>query len=49
MFLNLMCEGKLLDLLVLQWLNSLPAEVRLDVLVYQKMLPDEFENILFLG
>jgi len=51
MFLNLMCEGKLLDLFVLRWLNSLPAEVRSAVLVdkKKKMLPDEFENILFLG
>jgi len=49
MFLNLMCQGKVLDLFVLQWLNSLPAEVRSAVLVDKKMLPDEFENILFLG
>ena len=36
MFLNLMCEGKLLDLFVLRWLNSLPAEVRSAVLVDKK-------------
>jgi hypothetical protein len=34
--LNLMYKGKLFDLFVLQWLNSLPAQVRSAVSVDEK-------------
>jgi hypothetical protein len=48
MFLNLECEGKLLDLFVLQWLNSLPAQVRSAVLVDGKCCHMNLKMFYFL-
>ena len=48
MFLNLMCEGKLLDLFVLQWLNNLPAQVSSAVLVDKKCFQMNVKIFYFL-
>jgi hypothetical protein len=47
-FLNLKCEGKLLDLFVLQWLNSFPAQVRSAVLVDEKCCQMNLKTLYFL-
>jgi len=48
MFLNMMCEGRLFDLFVLRWLNSLPAQVRSAVLVDKKYCQMNLKIFYFL-